>query len=156
MIGPENMRSAASEAFTPHGQGSRGPHKGPGRVQGHTPWRGSRGQRPQQLVHFEHFKAILDAFPGSTGALQASTQRGNCFMFTLTCFTINWEIQSITGCKVNNFFMYFLNDNCTWITSFVLTYFDLWWLFSLCFVMPVFLDLYMVQIAFQADFNFRI
>ena len=128
MIGPENMRSvasAASGALAPHGRGSRGPLKGPGGVQGQSPWRGSRGQRPRKLMHFEHFKAILDAFPGSTGALQASTQRqrGNCFMFTLTCFTINWEIQSITGRKVNNIFMYFLNDNYTWITSFVLTYF---------------------------------
>ena len=85
MIGPENMRSvasAASGALAPHGRGSRGPLKGPGGVQGQSPWRGSRGQRPRKLTHFEHFKAILDAFPGSTGALQASTQRGNCFMFT--------------------------------------------------------------------------
>ena len=83
MIRPENMQSvasAASGALAPHGRGSRGPLRG---------LAGSRGQRPRKLTHFEHFKAILDAFPGSTGALQASTQRGNCFMFTLTCFTIN-------------------------------------------------------------------
>ena len=85
MIGPENMRSvasAASGALAPHGRGSRGPLKGPGGVQGQSPWRGSRGQRPRKLTHFEHFKAILDAFPGSTGALQASTQRGNCFVYS--------------------------------------------------------------------------
>ena len=89
MIGPENMRSvasAASGALAPHGWGSRGPLKGPGGVQGQSPWRGSRGQCPRKLTHFEHFKAILDAFPGSTGALQASTQRGNCFMVTLNLF----------------------------------------------------------------------
>ena len=119
MIGPENVRIVASGAVAPHGRGSRGPLKGPAGSRGRAPGGGPGGQRPRKLTHFEHFKAILDTFPGSTGALQASTQRGNCFMFTLTCFIINWEIQSITGCKVNNFFMNFLNDNYTWIKSYL-------------------------------------
>ena len=42
----------AREVHEPHGVGSRGPLKGPGGVQGQSPWWGSRGRSPRKLPCF--------------------------------------------------------------------------------------------------------